>query len=299
MAFISMWTAACGDKVEPRKVDFSHRITVAKPAEAPDPEPVLQVAVAAMISPQRTFIHYTQLLNYIGQQTDRPVKMVQRKTYGEINALLGEGQIDLAFICAGPYAADKDRYGFDALAVPVVRGEPYYRAYLIVHLDSDYQRLDDLRGKEFAFTDPESNTGKLVPTFWLHQIGETPETFFSRSIYSFSHDNAIMAVAEALVDGAAVHSQVWEYFNRKQPDQTEKTRIIKISEAFGNPPMVASQHLSPPERTRIQTALLNMHNDPAGRSILNELLIERFTRPQAEWYRPITKMLALSGNTPP
>ncbi|MBL0712780.1 MAG: phosphate/phosphite/phosphonate ABC transporter substrate-binding protein [Desulfosarcina sp.] len=298
LVFCAFSVIACSDAADFKTVDFSRRIPVAQPAETPDSRSALRVAVGAMISPQRTFTYYVQLLNYIGRKTDRPVKMIQRKTYGEINTLLGNGRIDLAFICAGPYTSGKDQYGFKALAVPIVRGEPYYQAYLIVHRDSDYQHLDDLRGKVFAFTDPESNTGKLVPTFWLRQIEETPPTFFRRSIYSFSHDNSIMAVAEALVDGAAVHSQVWEYLNRKQPAQTEKTRIIKISQAFGNPPMVASGHLRAVTRERIQAVLLSMHRNTTGRSILDELLIERFTLPEEEWYRPIAKMIETSCGDP-
>jgi phosphonate transport system substrate-binding protein len=111
---------------------------------------------------------------------------VQRKTYGEINELIGVGQIDLAFICSGPYAGGKEKFGFEALAMPLVRGSHLYQSYLIVNKDSSFQKLDDLRGKIFAFTDPESNTGKLVPTYWLSEEGEKPEDFFAKTIYTYS-----------------------------------------------------------------------------------------------------------------
>jgi len=69
------------------------------------------------------------------------ITLIQRRTYGEINELFPKGEIDLAFICTGPYALGREVFGFDALATPVVRGEPFYQSYLIVHKDNDFSAL--------------------------------------------------------------------------------------------------------------------------------------------------------------
>ncbi len=291
LTFFVMVVSACSDRSDIKSVDFSRRITIVQPGEKTDQAPALRVAVGAMISPQKTFTYYHQLLEYIGRKNQLPIRMIQRKTYDEINQLLGSGQIDLAFICAGPYITGKDKYGFQALAIPIVQDESTYRAVLIVHQNSGYQNLEDLRGKVFAFTDPDSNAGKLVPTFWLRQIDETPERFFSRTIYSYSHDNAIMAVAESLVDAASVHNQVWEYLQRRYPVHTARTRVIKQSETFGNPPIVASRHLDETFRKHLQTVLLEMHREQEGRLILDELMIDRFIVPEISWYDSILEMI--------
>ncbi len=68
-----------------------------------------------MVSPKETFVHYRELLTYMGEKLNRKVQLVQRKTYGEINELLGKGEIDLAFLCAGPYAMEKDKYALELL----------------------------------------------------------------------------------------------------------------------------------------------------------------------------------------
>ena len=207
-----------------------------------------------------------------------------------MNELLGKGEIDLAFICSGPYASTKDRYGFVPLAVPEVQGNTSYRAYLIVNRSSPFQKFQDLKGQTFAFTDPDSNTGRLVPTFWLAELNQRPETFFQHIIYTYSHDNSILAVARGLVAAAAVDGLVWEYYQATNPVFTSKTRIIKKSEAYGIPPLVVSRHLPAAEREQLQQALLTMHLDPEGRKILAELLIDRFLPLREEWYEPILSM---------
>jgi len=271
-------------------VDFSKTVAVERPISPDTGSERLRVAVAAIIAPKETFVFYRQLLDYIGGKLGREIEFVQRKTYGEINELLARGQIDMAFICSGPYALGKEKYGIELLATPQVQNSHFYQSYLIVNKNSMFQSLADLRDGVFAFTDPDSNSGKLVPTVWLAQMGEKPETFFRKTIYTYSHDNAILAVARGLVDGAAVDGLIWEYFHQKNPIFTSKTRVIRKSELYGIPPIVASKSLAPQMKTLIRQELFSMHQDPQGQKILNELLIERFISPRDEWYDSIREI---------
>ena len=183
------------------------------------------------------------------------------------------------------------RFGFESLAVPEVHGSHFYRSYLIVNKDSPYHRLEDLRGRTFAFTDPDSNTGRLVPTYWLAEMHERPETFFSRIVYTYSHDNSIMAVARNLVDGATVDGLIWEFYQEKNPSlyfqnpDHQKIRALRHSAPGGlpEPPGAESKSASgrfcsPCTRTR------------KGKKILAELMIDRFIPPQEEWYENLRQM---------
>ncbi|MFH1951110.1 MAG: phosphate/phosphite/phosphonate ABC transporter substrate-binding protein [Pseudomonadota bacterium] len=289
-AVVLALTQGCSGDQEITLVDFSKTVAVER-QETPSPDHNhLRVAVAAMISPKETFVYYRQLLDYIGRNLDQEIQLIQRKTYGEINELLAKGKIDLAFICSGPYVTGKGRDGFELLATPQVQGSHFYRAYLIVNKDGPLHKLEDLRGRVFAFTDPDSNTGKLVPTYWLAQKGERPASFFGKTIYTYSHDNSILAVSRGLVDGASVDGLIWEYYNYKNPTLTSRTRIIKKSQPYGIPPLVASAYLPSKQRERIQDLLFSMHLDPKGQKILEELMISRFETPREEWYEPIRQM---------
>ncbi len=282
--------SGCGRDSDAVVVDFSKTVAVDRPISSEPESTQLKVAVAAIISPKETFAYYRQLLDYIGKQLGREIQFIQRKTYGEINELLARGQIDMAFICSGPYVVGKEKHGFELLATPEVQNSHFYHSYLIVNKNSRFQDLADLRGHVFAFTDPDSNTGKLVPTFWLSEINEKPETFFRKTIYTYSHDNAILAVARGLVDGAAVDGLIWEYYHHKNPVFTSETRIIRQSEPYGIPPLVASRSLSFELKTHIRQALFDMHKDPKGRQIISELMIDRFVNPRDEWYDSIRKI---------
>ena len=287
---IGIYISGCGKDGEAVVVDFEKTVAVERPTSPASDSAHLRVAVAAIISPKETFIYYRQLLDYIGNKMGREIQFIQRKTYGEINELLARGQIDLAFVCSGPYVVGKEKHGFQLVATPEVQNSHFYHSYLIVNKASALQTLQDLRGRVFAFSDPDSNTGKLVPTFWLSQLGERPETFFSKTIYTYSHDNSILAVAKSLVDGAAVDGLIWEYYHRKNPIFTSQTRIIRKSEPYGIPPMVASSAIPHGLMTKIRGLLFSMHKDPKGQAILNELMIDKFIAPDDQWYDSIRKI---------
>jgi phosphonate transport system substrate-binding protein len=280
----------CSRERDPQTVDFEKTIPVARPGEDSSGRPLLRVAVGAMISPKETFVYYRQLLDYLAGKLDREAQLVQRKTYREVNELIRKDQIDLAFICSGPYVSGKERYGIELLATPEVQGSHFYHSYLIVNQESQFQSLEDLRGRVFAFTDPDSLTGRLVPTFWLAGMQERPETFFAKLIYTYSHDNSILAVARGLVDGAAVDGLIWEYYQHKNPSWTSGTRVIKKSEPYGIPPVVVSKGLPLELKERIQQLLLSMHEGAAGQKILKELIIDRFLIPREEWYDTVRQL---------
>lgn len=293
---IALLSLGCTRESDTIVVDFHKTAPAEKPSQEQPGAPSLRVAVGAMISPKETFVYYRQLIEYVGKKTQSPVELVQRKTYSEINQLLGRGEIDLAFICSGPYAAGKEEYGFEVLAAPQVQGSHFYRSYLIVNKNQPYQNLDDLRGRVFAFTDPESNTGRLAPTYWLKQIGQEPERFFSKVIYTYSHDNSILAVGRGLVEGAAVDSLIWEYFKNVNPELTQPTRIIRRSEPYAIPPVVASRSFPEERRKQTKDLLLSMHLDAEGRRILDGLMIDRFIVPPADWFESVMQIQRMAAS---
>jgi phosphonate transport system substrate-binding protein len=256
----------------------------------PRPEAVLRIAVAAMISPKDTENSYFDLLRLIGRHMGREVIFVQRKTYAEVNDLLERRAIDVAFVCAGPYVDGHERFGMELLAVPVVHGGMVYHSYFIVRRDGPVQDFAGLRGRRFAFTDPNSNTGYLVPNYVLSRRGETAKSFFGETFFTNSHDNSIKAVADGLADGAAVDSLIWEYINATKPADTARTRIIDKSPPYGIPPIVVHPALDPELKRQLREVVLHLHEDPQAAALLKNIQIERFAVGNDAMYDSVRQM---------
>ena len=156
-----------------------------------DARPELRVSISSMISPEDTRVLYKGLMEYVGDKLGRRVILKQRRTYEEVNSLLAQGKLDLAFLCSAQYVEAHDKLEARLLAAPVVRGKTVYRSYIIVNAASNLTSLAGLQGKRFAFSDPMSNTGYLVPVYSLARMGQSPERFFASYVFTGSHNNSI------------------------------------------------------------------------------------------------------------
>jgi phosphonate transport system substrate-binding protein len=184
----------------------------------------------------------------------------------------------------------------ELLAAPQVNGETIYQSWLIVPVNSPANSMADLRGKTFAFTDPWSNSGRMYPTAVVKELGETPETFFGRTFFTYSHDDAIRAVADAVADGAAIDSIVYQYAVAREPELGERTKIIHRSPDFGIPPVVTSPHLRPQARAELENIFLDIANDPAGQAALHVLDIDRFVLTGDQYYDSVRELEAEVGH---
>lgn len=275
-------------------IDLTERVPV--PAEGTGEVAPLRVAVAAILSPEGNIESYGALADYLSLRLDRPVQIVQRRTYQEINDLLESGDVDIGFVCTSAYVRGHDEFGLKLLAAPQIGGETVYYSDLIVAADSTASGMVDLRGSKFAFTDPISTTGRIYPTFLVNQLGETPETFFDEVFFTYSHDRAIAAVAEGVADAAAVDSLVLDYALARDP--TLNIKVIDRSPAFKIPPAVVSPGVSPQRAAELRDLLLRIAADPAAAPVLVDLGIDGFEVVDDAAYDPVRDVIASVAAAP-
>ncbi|PVV27492.1 MAG: phosphonate ABC transporter substrate-binding protein [gamma proteobacterium symbiont of Ctena orbiculata] len=207
---------------------------------------------------------------------NRKVEFVLRKSYQDVMDLLDSGGIDFAWICGYPYVQIRKPESLQLLTVPIYRGAPRYHSYIIVHHDSPDQHISDLKGKIFAFSDPDSNSGFLYPLSLMIEKGEKPETFFRHTFFTFNHAETVQAVSEQVADAGAVDSYIWEYLAIFRPEITEKTRIIKTSPSFGFPPIVSRVGVNDATVGLMKSTLEKMDEDSAGKALLENLKLDGF-----------------------
>ncbi len=245
------------------------------PIHAADSEPPIRFGLTAVVVTENLRF-LDQWSQYLERKTGRKVELVLRKSYREVMDLLDSGNIDFAWICGFPYIQSREPESIQLLTVPVYRGEPRYHSYIIVPESSPYQHFDELKGKVFAFSDPDSNSGFLYPLSLVVAKDEKPETFFRQTFFTFNHAETVQAVSDQFADGAAVDSYIWEYLAIFRPEITSKTRIIKKSPSFGFPPIVSRLGVNPALVEVMKNTLEDMDQDVAGKALLAQLKLDGF-----------------------
>ena len=143
--------------------------------------------------------------------------------------------------------------------VRLANGSLGYRSCLIVHADSDIFSPEDIGGKTFAFNDPNSTSGYLVPmTMFLNEMGINPKEYFSKLTFSGSHEASILAVTNKKVEVASTNLPDVQQLTREGKVPRGALRIIWVSKLIPNDPIVVRKDLPESLRQAIQASLASM-----------------------------------------
>jgi phosphonate transport system substrate-binding protein len=263
--------------------DESGRVPAGNAADTP----VIRIAIAPIISPEKSMEMYQPFVDYVGEKLGRKATGLYRPTYLETNDLVRYQKCDFAIVCTYPFIRGEKEFGMQALLVPLVKGETTYQSFIVVPKDSPATTLLDLAGKRFAIADYISTTGWLFPAMTLMGEGKDPNKFFGEVVVTGSHDLSLQAVIDGFVDGGGVHGMVYDLMVAEDPSIQQKVKILAKSPPFGIPPIVVHPGLDPKLRQAMLSVLLKMHEDEKGKSILTKLQIERFVVPEEDLFAPL------------
>jgi len=141
----------------------------------------------------------------------------------------------------------------------LANGSLGYRSCLIVHTDSDIFSPEDMAGKTFAFNDPNSTSGYLVPSaFFMMELGVDPKKYFSKVTFSGSHEASILAVSAKKVEIASTNLPDLQQLTRENKVPRGALRVIWVSKLIPNDPIVVRKDLPASFKSAIQESLTTM-----------------------------------------
>jgi len=141
----------------------------------------------------------------------------------------------------------------------LANGSLGYRSCLIVHSDSEVFTPEDMAGKTFAFNDPNSTSGYLVPSaFFMMDMGVDPKKYFSKITFSGSHEASILAVANKKVEIASTNMPDLSQLTRENKVPRGALRVIWVSKLIPNDPIVVRKDMPASLRSAITESLTTM-----------------------------------------
>jgi len=182
------------------------------------------------------------------------------------------GGIDLAFVCSPPMIWLGG--AVEAIAAPVLTdsrfgGQPLYSSEVIVHRNSRFQSLEDLRGARWAINEPSSWSG-----YWVTLQRVRSWDFFGEVVEAGFHEAALRMVAEGKIDGAAIDCHVLDVVRRQDPTLAEKLKVVEFLGPSPSQPVVVRASLDAGLKALIRERLLGLR-DP----LMNEFGLEGFALP--------------------
>jgi ABC-type phosphate/phosphonate transport system substrate-binding protein len=199
------------------------------------------------------------------------------------------------FMCGLPFSLASPQPELVAAPVPALPrsgGQPLYWSELVVRADSEFHQLSETFGQRIAFTQPESQSGYAAALHHLMQSAQGRPLYREIIAPRLTPYGALVAVTEGMTEVAPIDSWAFALMQRHAPDLTARVRIVASTEPTPIPPLIGSSG----QGGQLAGAFLAAHDDPALKQIMDELLIERFVRPQAESYSILQRRLETARN---
>ncbi|HXV79002.1 MAG TPA: phosphate/phosphite/phosphonate ABC transporter substrate-binding protein [Candidatus Binatia bacterium] len=270
-----------------------------RPASSPK---VLRVGFVPAENAQQVIQNAQPIVEILQDRLGMEVQPFVATDYtGVIEALRGN-KLDIAFLTPASYVLAKSEADVRVVLKSERKGSPFYYAAIITRADSGIQRLEDLRGKTFAFGDPLSTSANVFPRKMFHERGIDPVRDFNKILYSGGHDATVLAVLNRKVDAGATYANfpdssdtAWTRY-LQDPEKVKQIRAIAFSEPIPADNLVIHANLDDRLAKRVEAIFIELSRDPTGKKMLRDLYqIDGFVAATDEDYDSVRQAFAIAG----
>jgi phosphonate transport system substrate-binding protein len=221
---------------------------------------------------------YEPLANYLSKKIGMNIKLKILTRYGNIVDNFVALNMDGAFFGSFTYALAHAKLGVEPLARPeAVDGRSTYYGVLFVRKDSGIKNTRDMESKTFAFVDKATTAGYLLALsyFKAHGIADY-KTYFKKTYFAGTHQNAIHDVLEKIADIGAAKNTVYYYLANIENRIRNELVVLERSPDVPENGLAVRRDLEDSIKHKLKDSLINMHNDPDGKNVLTAFGAKKF-----------------------
>lgn len=228
---------------------------------------------------------WAEFLDHLARVTGRQVQFFPVQSNAAQIEAMRAGRLHVAGFNTGSTPLAVNCAGFVPFAMMASKedGAYGYEMEIIVRADSPIQRVEDLRGRNVAFTAQTSNSGYKYPSWLLAEKFGLREGQDFRASFSGRHDNSIIGVANRDYDAAPIANSVLNRMIERGVVRRDQFRSIYKSERFPTTAYGVVFNLQPDLQAKIREAFFSFNWE--GTALLAEF---GNAQPPQNSFMPIT-----------
>jgi phosphonate transport system substrate-binding protein len=255
--------------------------------------------------PQRNIFEqkrrYQPLADYLSKTLGVEVRTHILDSYEAVYTEMLDRKVDAAFFGSLSYVVMDSKLDINPVARPLMKdGTSSYKGLILALADKGITKeIRTWKGKRIALVSRSTTAGYLFPKSFLRKNGIRDfERYFSKVIYTGSHDATLAAVLKGEVDIGCSSDKIFMEFTEKDRSLRGKFVILAASAEVPSNTLGIRSDLEPGLRELLKKALLSMDKTPEGRHALSVLGAVHFTETNKSEFGPIFEMLSTLGMKP-
>jgi len=252
------------------------------PARVSAAEPLTVAFIPEIATTPSSYAAKQPLIDLLARATKRNVKLVIPTNYAATVEAIGNDNADLAYLGGLTYLKARKLYG----VVPLVQRDADRDFHaLFITGRPQIERLADLKGKSFAFGDPNSTSGHLQPVKEMLDAGIDPDRDL-QARFTGNHTATAIAVNGGTVDAGALDESVYRKLVEDRTIDPAKARVFYTSHPFVDYVWVVRKGLEPATAEAIKKAFLTT----TDRAVLDVLRAVKYVTADDAEYEPLRKV---------
>lgn len=201
---------------------------------------------------------WADFLDHLSEATGKKVQFFPVQSNAAQQEALRAGRLHVAGFNTGGVPVAVNCGGFRPFAMMAAEDGSFgYEMEIITYPGSGIESVEDLQGRQLAFTSETSNSGFRAPSALLRsEYGmEAGEAF--EAAFSGSHDNSILGVVNQDYDAAAIANSVGKRMMSRGVVSEGDYQVIYTSETFPTTAYGLAHNLNPELAQQIQDAFFS------------------------------------------
>ncbi len=209
---------------------------------------------------------FKPLIDHLEKVLGVEVEGKSASDYAGIITAMSHKHIELAYFGPKSYTDAANKANAQAVALEMgTEGEKGYYGVIISRKDSGIRTLEQARGHVFAFNDPNSTSGYLVPmVLFKRDLKVEPEKYFSHVKWSGSHGASILGVKHGTIEVASTNDIDLRRMAEKGTVSFDDFNILWTSELIPGSPMCVRGDLPDSLKAAFCGALMMFNSDKMG-----------------------------------
>lgn len=243
---------------------------------------------------------YRPLADHLAKKLGREVKLYTVDSWEGLAKSLAAGETDIALMGPWGYVLANHQAGAQAVSTILYEGKPEYFAIMITHPKSGINRIEDMKGKTFAFGDKGSTSGYLIPFHEFQKRGIDPEKYFSKVLHT-KHQAIETQVTRGELDAGADYNRNRDAMIEQGLIKAADSKIIWTSAPLPNDAVAVSAELYKDKAfvARLQAALAEVGSALKAQPNLLPKSYTGFVTKDNSFYAPIRDAGLATGKLTP
>ncbi len=218
----------------------------------------LHIALLPDEDPAKILQENKEFAAYLEKALGCKVKLTVPHDYSIMIESMRAGRLHLAYFGPASYVLCKDKgTHIDAFAAKLKNGSTTYHSIIVANANAGISKLEDIKGKKFAYGDPASTSSHLIPKGELLKAKLIPRQDYKQNFLG-SHDAVALNVQSASVDAGGMSQSIYNKLVKKETIDPEKVKVIHTSPAFPQYPWVMRSDLDPAFKSKIKKAFIQL-----------------------------------------